>query len=81
MSAILECMRNIKTINLPIFRVTISCAPHLSNYKANVQFRTWYPISGMSTDGNTPEEAIVKLETTLLAYAENHCPKCGHEKE
>ena len=78
MSAILECMQNIKAIELPIFRVSVSCAPHLSNYRASVEFRSWYSLSGMSTEENTPEGAISKLETNLLEYAHKHCPKCGH---
>jgi len=78
MSAILECMQNIKAIELPIFRVSLSCAPHFSNYRASVEFRSWYPIDGVSTTGSTPEEAISKLETNLLMHAHQHCPKCGH---
>ena len=70
-------MREIKAMDLPIFRVSLSSAPHKSGYAAGVDFRSWYPLGGMSTHDDTPEGAIVKLRDALATHASKSCPACG----
>ena len=76
-------MQQIKRIDLEpgIFKVFLMCAPHLSGYKAWVEFRTikdapeW--ISAAWASGDTPEEALNKLRKFLLMVNRKACPHCG----
>lgn len=74
-------MEEIKQMDLPVFRVTISGAPHKSGYDAIVYFRSWYPVETMGTHEDTPEGAIKMLRDVLVERASKSCPSCGAVSE
>ena len=70
-------MQEIKTMDLPIFTVTLQGAPHKSGYDARVTFRSFYPIETLGTHEETPEGAIKMLRDVLVEHISNSCPACG----
>ena len=72
-------MQEIKQMDLPVFRVSISGAPHKEGYDATVFFRSWYPVDTMGTHEDTPEGAIKMLRDVLAEHMSKSCPACGVE--
>jgi len=70
-------MQEINSMDLPVFKLRLWSAPHMSGYTAEVDFRSWYPLGGMNTHDDTPEGAIVKLRDALATHASKSCPACG----
>ena len=79
-----DLLDDIKQIDIEpgIFKVFLMAASHLQGYDAWVSFRTGSNHDWMSecrTHGDTPDEALYKLNLILHGIRSLTCPHCGNE--